>query len=161
MLEASLRAAEPGRLVRAHLRDRAVQAALRGVSGRVVVAAIGKASAAMAGAAQSVLGSRLREGIVVAPAPAPALDGMRRHVASHPLPDVRGLEAARDVETLAQSLGPRDLLLLLLSGGASALLPAPAPGLSLADKVRTTELLLRAGADIRELNAVRKHLSRL
>ena len=160
MLQASLRAADPARLVRAHLRDRAVRAALARVPGRLVLAAIGKASVAMARAAQAALGSRLREGIVVAPAPA-ELPGLRLRVSSHPLPDARGLEAAREVEALAASLGPRDLLLLLLSGGASALLPAPVVGLSLEDKVRTTELLLRAGADIHELNAVRKHLSRL
>jgi hydroxypyruvate reductase len=82
-------------------------------------------------------------------------------VAGHPVPDERGEEAARAVEALAQGLGESDLLLLLLSGGASALLPAPCPGISLADKARTTSLLLRAGASIHELNAVRKHLSRL
>jgi hydroxypyruvate reductase len=86
---------------------------------------------------------------------------VRLRVASHPVPDERGQDAAREVEALAQSLGKRDRLLLLLSGGASALLPAPVPGVTLEDKARTTELLLRAGASIHELNTVRKHLSRL
>jgi hydroxypyruvate reductase len=81
-------------------------------------------------------------------------------VAGHPLPDARGLRAAREVLALAESLGPRDLLLVLLSGGASALLPCPAAGVSLADKAALTALLLRRGATIHELNAVRKHLSR-
>jgi len=160
VLKASLRAADPASLVRAHLQARSVRAALDRVPGRLVVAAIGKASVAMARAAQQALGPRVRDGIVVAPAPA-ELRGLRVRVTSHPLPDARGLEAAREVEALASSLRERDLLLLLLSGGASALLPAPVAGLSLEDKVRTTELLLRAGADIHELNAVRKHLSRL
>ncbi len=86
---------------------------------------------------------------------------MRVRTARHPVPDARGLEAAREVERLAKGLGRDDLLLVLLSGGASALLPAPSEGLTLDDKQRTTQLLLRAGATIHELNAVRKHLSRL
>ena len=82
-------------------------------------------------------------------------------LAGHPVPDARGQAAAQEVEALVDGLGPQDALLVLLSGGASALLPAPSPGLRLEDKARTTSLLLRAGATIHELNAVRKHLSRL
>jgi hydroxypyruvate reductase len=77
------------------------------------------------------------------------------------VPDARGLAAAAEVESLARGLGRGDLLLVLLSGGASALLPSPAEGVTLEDKARTTGLLLRAGATIHETNAVRKHLSRL
>jgi hydroxypyruvate reductase len=86
---------------------------------------------------------------------------VRLRPASHPVPDARGLAAAAEVETLARGLGPDDVLLVLLSGGASALLPAPAEGIALEDKQTTTALLLGAGATIHELNAVRKHLSRL
>jgi hydroxypyruvate reductase len=86
---------------------------------------------------------------------------VRLLTASHPVPDERGLAAAREVAALARSLGRDDLLLVLLSGGASALLPAPAEGVSLDDKARVTALLLRAGATIHETNAVRKHLSSL
>ena len=82
-------------------------------------------------------------------------------MARHPLPDRRGLLAAAEVEALARGLGRDDLLLVLLSGGASALLPAPVAGVSLEDKVAVTSALLRAGATIGELNTVRKHLSRL
>ena len=84
---------------------------------------------------------------------------MRLRTASHPVPDARGLAAAAEVEALARDLGRDDLLLVLLSGGASALLPSPAAGVTLEDKARTTTLLLRAGATIHETNAVRKHLS--
>ena len=69
--------------------------------------------------------------------------------------------AAAEVAALARDLGRDDLLLVLLSGGASALLPSPAEGVTLEDKARVTALLLRAGATIHELNAVRKHLSRI
>jgi hydroxypyruvate reductase len=85
----------------------------------------------------------------------------RVRVAGHPVPDERGLAAALEAEALLEGLGRDDVLLLLLSGGASALMPAPSPGLRLEHKARTTSLLLRAGATIQELNTVRKHLSRL
>ncbi len=158
ILAASLRAADPERLVRHHLRRRD---ALGRNRGRIVVVAVGKAAVAMARAAETVLGPRLHDGIAVAPAAGPGLRRVRLRIASHPLPDQRGLDAAREVEALARALGKDDRLLLLLSGGASALLPAPAGSLTLEDKVLSTELLLRAGAPIHELNAVRKHLSRL
>jgi glycerate 2-kinase len=116
----------------------------------------------MAREAEARLGARLSEGLVVTTA-APAGKPLRSRLllAGHPVPDERGLAAAREVEALARGLGREDLLLVLLSGGASALLPAPSPGIRLSDKARTTSLLLRAGATIRELNTVRKHLSRL
>ncbi len=126
-----------------------------------MLVAVGKAAVAMARAAEAVLRSRLHDGIAVAPAPDPGLRRVRLLLSSHPLPDARGAHAAREVEALVRSLGKDDRLLLLLSGGASALLPAPVAGVSLDDKVRTTALLLKAGASIHELNAVRKHLSRL
>src|SRR2546428_5818128 len=79
--------------------------------------------------------------------------------AGHPVRDRRGLQAARHVLQLASPLDEDDLLTVLLSGGASSPLPLPAEGLTLADKQRTTQLLLRSGATIAEVNAVRKHLS--
>ena len=130
------------------------------IGGRVVLLAVGKAAPAMAAAAADVLGSRLESGLVVTNAGGLARKPLRVLEAGHPLPDARGLRAALEVERLLQGLGEGDLLLLLLSGGASALLPAPAEGLSLRDKARTTALLLGAGATIHELNVVRKHLSR-
>lgn len=116
----------------------------------------------MAAAAEAVLGNRVTLGVAVAQAPA-----ARRLVrtplllASHPLPDARGLRAARAVEAAVCGLGKDDVVLALLSGGASALLPAPVRGISLRDKQLVTARLLRAGASIGEINTVRKHLSRL
>jgi hydroxypyruvate reductase len=167
ILAAGLRAADPDRLVRSHLRRQggsllAAGRRYRLGQGRVVLIAAGKAAATMARAAETVLGDRLAEGLAVDTAPpGRPLARTRLVVAGHPVPDERGEAAARAVEGLAHGLGGSDLLLLLLSGGASALLPAPCAGISLADKARTTSLLLRAGATIQELNAVRKHLSRL
>ena len=121
----------------------------------------------MAGEAARVLRKHLDSGLVVTSDGASSErlgrtphDRLRVLEAGHPLPDARGVAAAAEVERLLGGLKAEDLLLLLLSGGASALLPAPVEGVSLADKARATALLLRAGAPIHELNAVRKHLSR-
>ena len=115
----------------------------------------------MARAAEDVIGPVLSDALAVDVSDRIPLARTRRLLAGHPVPDEAGRRAADEVEALAHSLGPDDLLLLLVSGGASALLPAPAEGLTLDDKARTTAALLRAGATIAELNAVRKHLSRL
>jgi glycerate-2-kinase len=77
------------------------------------------------------------------------------------LPDSNGVEATRQIRELLQGLTPNDVVLCLISGGGSALWPAPAEGISLEEKQEVTALLLRAGANIQELNAVRKHLSAL
>ena len=81
--------------------------------------------------------------------------------ASHPLPDERSVAAARRAMEIAEAVAEDGCLLILLSGGASALLASPAPGLTLDDKRRTIETMMHAGADITELNTVRKHLSRV
>ena len=166
ILREALQAADPHRLVRQHLRLRAGALEAAGVRhrigrGRIALVAAGKAAVPMARAAEEVLGDHLGEGLAVSTASEGPLRTARLLTASHPVPDARGLAAAAEVESLARGLGRDDLLLVLLSGGASALLPAPAEGLTLEDKARTTGLLLRAGATIHELNAVRKHLSRL
>ena len=164
ILRAALAAAEPRGLVRRQILARAGSFEIAGVRvdprrGRVALVAAGKAAVAMAQAAEEALGERLAEGLAVSTAATGPLERVRLLSASHPVPDARGIAAARAVESLARSLSKDDLLVVLLSGGASALLPAPAEGLTLEDKARTTSLLLRAGATIHELNAVRKHLS--
>jgi glycerate 2-kinase len=166
ILKEALTAADPECLVSRALRLRGGVLEAAGVrfpaaGGRIALVAAGKAAVPMARAAERALGRHLSEGIAVSSFPAVPLGRVRVLTASHPVPDARGRAAARDVERLAQGLGRDDLLLVLLSGGASALLPAPAEGLTLRDKQRTTGQLLRAGATIHELNAVRKHLSRL
>ncbi len=79
----------------------------------------------------------------------------------HPVPDRAGQRGAQEIEQILRLCNARDLVLVLISGGASALLPAPVAPVSLADKQKTTNLLLKSGAEITELNAVRKHLSEL
>jgi hydroxypyruvate reductase len=116
----------------------------------------------MAQALEHVLGARLERGLVVVKTghkvPTKRVTIVE---AGHPIPDRAGVRAAEQIRMLIQDLTPHDLVLVLLSGGASSLLPAPVPGVTLADKQRTTRLLLRSGATIQEMNAVRKHLSLL
>jgi glycerate 2-kinase len=129
---------------------------------RVWIVAAGKAAAAMAKEASRVFGSRLAGGVVAAPFLAHGLDAkLCAFVAGHPLPSRASLAAGRAAWRLLGRARRGDLVLVLLSGGASSLLVLPAAGISLSDKVRTGQLLLRAGATIGEVNAVRKHLSLL
>jgi len=129
---------------------------------RVVALGAGKASARMAQGLEHVLGARLETGLVVVKyAHGAPTNRIQVIEAAHPVPDHAGLEAGRRLLRSAGALTRDDLLIVLLSGGASSLLPAPANGLSLEDKQRATQLLLRSGATIQEMNTVRKHLSSL
>jgi glycerate 2-kinase len=130
---------------------------------RVFLVAVGKAAVPMARAAQHILQDSLSAALVVTKHGHGGTLGESSVIveAGHPVPDVAGENAARAVKSFAEGLEERDLLLVAISGGASALLPAPAAPVRLTDKRDTTELLLKAGADIHQLNAVRKHLSYL
>ncbi|MGE9985110.1 glycerate kinase type-2 family protein [Desulfovibrio sp. SGI.169] len=127
---------------------------------RVRVLGAGKGVAPMALALEDMLGQRIDEGfIVVKYDHGLPLKRIRQAEAGHPVPDESGVRAAARMLDMARTCTEQDLLICLLTGGASALTPAPAPGLNLADLQRTTQLLLDCGAAIHELNAVRKHLS--
>jgi hydroxypyruvate reductase len=116
----------------------------------------------MARAVEATLGERLGAGIIVVKRGyGLKLERIRVIEAGHPIPDEAGWRAAREIMDLARGCGARDLFLFLVSGGGSALLPCPAAGLSLEDKQRTTEALLRSGARVDEINAVRKHISQI
>ena len=127
---------------------------------RVVVVGGGKAAAGVAAALERVLGERITAGRVVTPDPG---EGERiEHLpGDHPVPSERGVESTRRVVELLDSADERTLVLAVVTGGGSALLPTPADGVALADLQSTTERLLDSGADIGEINAVRKHLSTL
>jgi glycerate 2-kinase len=128
---------------------------------RVLVLGAGKAGASMAQTVEAMLGAPVGAGFVV------VKDGYRLPTArieiaeaGHPEPDGRGLAASARLLALAESATAEDLVIFLVSGGGSALTPAPAPPVTLEEKQALTRLLLAAGATINELNAVRKHLSR-
>jgi len=129
--------------------------------GRLVVVGAGKATAAMAQAVEQHYRGLPLSGLVVTRYGHGAATAQIRVVeAAHPVPDEAGLQAAEEILDLAQSLNEDDLLLCLISGGGSALLAAP-DGISMAEMAALTKALLRSGADIREINTVRKHLSRI
>jgi glycerate 2-kinase len=163
ILSAGLAAADPEEAVLRFVRlegDEILAGGERLDADRVLVLSAGKAAGAMARAAEKLLGERLAGGLVVTKdGHAPGPGRLETVFAAHPEPDGRGVEAARRAEELASSLGERDLLLALISGGASALLTDPAPHIGLEDMQRLTGALLRSGADIGEINAVRKHVS--
>ena len=157
IFEAALAAADVRPLVR-----HALAAVQPPETGRLIVVGAGKASGAMAAAVEEAWGDRVTGGLVA------VKDGyvaptrrIRLVEAGHPVPDERGAAAARRIRALVEAATADDLVMVLLSGGGSALTPAPAPPVTLADKQAVTRLLLAAGANINQLNAVRKHCSLL
>lgn len=130
--------------------------------GAVRVVGAGKGAAPMAQALENLLGDRISEGLIVVKYDhALPLKRIAVAEAAHPVPDAAGEKWANRILTLAGKCTQDDTLICLFTGGASALLPAPVEGVSLADLQNATSVLLASGADITDLNAVRKHLSRL
>ncbi len=124
--------------------------------------AFGKAACTMIGAARNALPAEKLSGIQFAVTTYDnkiAIPNIMVMGAGHPLPDANGVLAANQLRSLLQQTRPGELVLTLISGGGSALLPCPVEGISLEDKIATTQLLLSSGADIRQINYVRKHLS--
>jgi glycerate 2-kinase len=162
----ALAAVDPAEAVRRHLRLADGMLHCGGWShplrGRVVLVAAGKAGAPMAQAAEELLGARIARGVaVVKHGHGLPLARVQVIEAGHPVPDQAGVAGAAAIEAAVAGLGPDDLVLCCLSGGASALLPAPRAPLTLADKQAVTAALLASGADIAAMNTVRKHLARL
>jgi hydroxypyruvate reductase len=151
LFDAALAAADPGQAI--------AQRIPAPVRGRTVLVGAGKASAAMARAFETAWSGPLEGLVLTRYHHAVPCDRVEVVEASHPIPDAVGEQAARRILALAHSLGPDDQLVFLASGGGSALLSLPAPGLTLDDKQAVTRALLRSGATITEINAVRKHLS--
>jgi hydroxypyruvate reductase len=122
----------------------------------------GKASASMALAMEQIFGDRITQGIITAKY-GHTLPLKKTNIveAGHPIPDQKGFEGARKIQTLLKASGSGDLVIFLLSGGGSALLPLPAGGITLEEKQQVTQLLLDCGADIAEINTIRKHISQI
>ncbi|MCU0379726.1 MAG: DUF4147 domain-containing protein [Chitinophagaceae bacterium] len=138
------------------------QSFLRSSIRHLYVVAVGKAAAAMADTLEQVLGDAISEGLVVTKEGyGLELQYMRCLEAAHPVPDHRSLEAAYALENLLRHTSDKDLVLVLLSGGASSLVADLVPGVQLDAVMALFRNLLRSGADIREMNTVRKHFSRL
>ena len=157
IFQAALKAADPQVAVLAHLSadDPLVRRAKR-----IFLLGAGKASAPMARAVEKVCGRRIAAGcVVVKDGHAVPLRYTELRESGHPVPDERGVAAAQRIAALAAEATAEDLVICCISGGASALMPLPGPGITLAEKQDLTRHLLAAGANIQEMNAVRKHLS--
>jgi len=154
MFDAAVAAASPELRVPAHLPPPPPPP-----KGRTVVIGAGKASAAMAKAVETRWPGPLTGLVVTRYGHAVPCERIEIVEASHPVPDENGHRAASRMLEMVQGLGPDDLVLALVSGGGSALLSLPAPGLALEDKQAVNTALLRSGAPIGEMNIVRKHLS--
>lgn len=163
---AGIHAAEPSTVVTERIAMEGSELVVNGdrtdLSGyeNVIVIGGGNAAATAAASLESVLGDRLDQGIVVTDNP---VDTERIEIlrGDHPVPSERGVESTRRMLTVAESAGPDDLVITIITGGGSALMPAPAAGIDLSDLQATTEELLASGARIDEINAVRKHCSDL
>jgi len=132
------------------------------LKGRIFVIGGGKAAGYMAEALEEIIGAKnIEAGIVTCVSDDYNTDKIKVEAASHPFPDRKGVNAVKKMLGLKNryKIGKKDLVICLISGGASALLPGPAKGVSLKDKQKATRLLLESGADINEINTIRKHLS--
>lgn len=166
IFRAALKAADP---VEAILRNVKVRREVLSVGRRryrlshfenIYVIGAGKASASMAKAVEKLLGRQVTGGLVnVKYGHLAKLRRIELNECGHPVPDDNGVKGAERIAEIAQQAGERDLVVCLISGGGSALLPAPAPPITLEEKQLTTKLLLKSGANIHEINVVRKHIS--
>jgi glycerate 2-kinase len=151
LLDAAIAAADPDAIIAPHLPPPP--------PGRTIVLGAGKAAAAMARAVEQHMSGPIEGLVVTRYGHAVPCASVAVVEAAHPVPDAAGRAAARRILECARSAGADDLVLCLISGGASALLALPADGLSLEDKQAVNRALLASGADIAQMNAVRKHLS--
>jgi len=129
---------------------------------RIFILGGGKASGFMAEALEEILEDRIEEGVIVVPKGTAAKHKLKRiklHESSHPIPDRSSMIGAKKILELAEKAEENDLVICLISGGGSSLMALPREKISLADKQKVTNMLLKCGATINEINAVRKHIS--
>jgi glycerate 2-kinase len=166
---ASLKAVDPYISVK-HYADRIRSAYINSHSSRVLVAGFGKAACPMARAVEDALGDLIEKGIVItkyghAGSQRAEASGRQSKItifeAGHPVPDENGVKGTNEIIQLLKDADEHTLIVCLISGGGSALLVSPYEGITLDEKQKVTQLLLKAGADIKELNTVRKHISRV
>ena len=130
--------------------------------GSIFIVGGGKASGSMGEALEEILGDRIETGVIVVPRGTSGKYETSRieiHEASHPIPGVDSVEGAGKIMKIAEDAGEMDLILCLISGGGSSLMAMPRREVSLDDKKHVTQMLLRSGATINEINAIRKHIS--
>ncbi len=166
IFQAGLGAVEPGKAIRNFCRYDSQIFTVAGQNynlnlfKKIIVIGAGKAGASMAKEIEAILGDRITTGIIVVKyGHIEKLKKIKIHEAGHPVPDHNGYTGAKSIYQLASSADKETLVICLISGGGSALMPLPVDGISLEDKQETTKILLSCGATINEINSVRKHLS--
>ncbi|MEM7008546.1 MAG: glycerate kinase [Thermodesulfobacteriota bacterium] len=166
IFDAGLKAVDPINAVKNHVRRDGNKLILQDAEyhlesfDNIYVIGMGKAAASMAKAVEDILGERLTSGIVnVKYGHSVELSKVKINEAGHPVPDDEGLKGSREIMNLLNSSGEKDLVICLISGGGSALLPVPAGNLTLEDKQLVTQSLLECGANIHEINSIRKQIS--
>jgi glycerate 2-kinase len=129
---------------------------------KIFLIGTGKASASMAQAIEKIFGDRISQGVILTKyGHILPLERTEIIEAGHPIPDQKGFEGAQKIQSILKESGPEDLVIFLLSGGGSALSPLPVGGIMLEEKQQVTQLLLDCGADIKEINTIRKHISQI
>jgi len=166
-LNAALEAADPADIIKSKVKVRGSTLKIERLYfnlnrvKHVFVVGGGKASGCMAEALEEILGDHITEGAINVPHTCPSYQTRRIRLqrASHPIPNIAGVEGASHMLNLADHAEENDLVICLISGGGSSLMPQPLSGISLEDKRKVTDALLKSGATINEINTVRKHIS--
>ena len=166
LMEEAIKSADPYKAVKRALKVEDNRLIIKGkefpIKGKVYVLAFGKAACSMAQAVETILGDKIAEGIAVTKyGYSLPLKKIKVIEAGHPIPDENSMRGAQLGVELARKIGKDDILLVLISGGGSALFMLPEDGITLEDKMKTNELLLKSGAKIYEINTVRKHISKV
>lgn len=166
LFDQALKEADPGKCVLEHIKLKGKQLKVGGKSFNlsdfesVYVVAFGKAASSMSAALEELLGEQITEGIVVSNVRSKqAFQKMDFHLSSHPVPDEKSVEAAKEVVSLLERSGDKDLVIFLISGGGSSILAMPSEGLTIGDKRAVTQRLMLSGVDTYGLNTVRKKMS--
>ncbi len=169
-MDAALEAANPRTIIKKHVKVHSNRLIVDGLTyslkryRRILVIGAGKASGRIGEEIEKLLGPKIAQGIVIVPdylKPWPKGRRITYVGASHPIPTEKTVRQTAQLVRLAESAGKEDLTIMLLSGGASSLMELPLSGLTLQDMRKTTDLLLKSGATIQEINSVRKHLSKV
>ena len=165
-LESALNAVDPKQIIKSKLLLKNLTLHVNGYSidlkkfKNIYVIGGGKASGSMAEALEQVLGNSITKGLVNVPRSSKnKTDIIKLHEASHPIPDEAGVEGTRRMLKIAEQAKEDDLIICLISGGGSSLMPLPRGKISIADKKKITNALLKCGATINEINSIRKHIS--
>lgn len=168
IIEHSLKAVDPYKVTKRLIQLNKMMLTIGNVSynlkkiEKIYVLGAGKATFPISKALEDILENKITQGIIIVKRNQKGtLTKIKKIEAGHPIPDKDGLQGAHEIITLADTASKKDLVFAIITGGSSSLMPLPAKGISLDEKCKVNELLLKSGAIIQEINAVRKHISKI